>query len=62
MPVMIIERGQATVVLVRAAAFERAEHERAILKSLLRGEREIAAGRGHDLQDVLADVNDILQK
>jgi hypothetical protein len=40
---------------------KRTEHELAILKSLLRGEREIAAGREHELNDVLADVNDILR-
>jgi len=61
-PVIITERGRTTVVLVNAAAFERAEHQRGILKSLLRGEREIAAGRGHELDDVLADANDILRK
>jgi len=33
---------------------ERAEHERQILRLLARGERKIAAAKGHDLDEVLA--------
>src|SRR2546428_12518544 len=33
---------------------ERGEHERQILRLLARGERKIAAAKGHDLDEVLA--------
>jgi hypothetical protein len=37
--------------------YERAENERHILKLLARGEKEIATGEGHDLEDVLAEAD-----
>ena len=43
-------------------AFEHAEHERQILHLLAKGEREIAAGRGFDLDSVLAEADEILAK
>lgn len=59
-PVIIAERGRPAAVLLSAAAFERSEHERAVLKSLVRGDREIASGRGYDLADVMADAEALL--
>jgi DNA-binding CsgD family transcriptional regulator len=41
-------------------AYEHAERERQILRLLARGEREIAAGKGHDLKIVLAEANSLL--
>jgi hypothetical protein len=38
----------------------RAEHERQILRLLARGEREIAAAKGHDLDEVLAEADRLL--
>ena len=61
-PVVITQRGRAAAVLVSIEAFEQAEHERQILHLLAKGEREIAAGRGFDLDDVLADADGILAK
>jgi len=37
--------------MISVEAYERAEHERQILRLLARGEREIRAGKGHDLND-----------
>lgn len=53
-PVVITERGRAAAVMVSAAAFERAEAERVMLRRLARGDREIASGKGSDLDAVLA--------
>jgi len=41
-------------------AYERSEHERQILRILARGEREIAAVKGHDLDEVLAEADRLL--
>jgi len=42
--------------------YERAERERQILGLLAKGEREIAAGKGHDLDAVLAEADRLLSK
>jgi prevent-host-death family protein len=56
-PVVITQRGRAAAVMLSVEAYERAEHERELLKLLARGEKEIAAGSGHDLDDVLAEAD-----
>jgi len=61
-PVVITQRGRAAAVMVSIDEYERAEHEREILMLLVQGEKEIAAGRGYDLDDVLADADRILAK
>lgn len=59
-PVVITQRGRAAAVMVSAESYERAESERQILKLLARGEREIAKGKGYDLDAVLADADEVL--
>ncbi len=59
-PLVITQRGRATAVMLSIEAFEQAEHERQLLRLLARGEREIAAGRGHDLEAVLREADDLL--
>lgn len=59
-PLVITQRGRAAAVMVSVEAYERAEKEREILKLLARGEKEIAAGSGFDLDDVLAEADSIL--
>lgn len=59
-PVIITQRGRATAVLISIETYERGERERAMLRQLARGEREIATGKGHGLEDVLADVDAVL--
>ena len=61
-PVVITQRGRAAAVLVSIEVFQRAEQERQILGLLAKGEREIAAGRGFDLDDVLAEADEVLAK
>ena len=48
-PVVITQRGRAAAVMLSVEEYERAEHERQILRLLARGDREIAAGKGRDL-------------
>lgn len=59
-PLVITQRGRATAVMLSIEAFEQGEHERQILRLLARGEREIAAGRGHDLEAVLREADALL--
>jgi len=59
-PVVITQRGRAAAVMVSAESYERAESERQILKLLARGEREIAKGKGYDLDSVLKDADEVL--
>lgn len=61
-PVFITQRGRATAVLVPLEEYERDANDRHILLLLARGEKEIAAGRGHDLDSVLAEADELLAR
>ena len=59
-PVVITQRGRAAAVLMSMEEYERGEHERQLLHLLARGEQEIAAGKGFDLDAVLAEADAVL--
>ena len=59
-PLVITQRGRAAAVMVSIETYERAEHERQILLLLARGESEVRAGKGHDLDEVLAEADRLL--
>ena len=59
-PVVITQRGRAAAVLLSLEAYERGEHERQLLHLLARGEQEIKAGKGFDLDQVMAEVDALL--
>lgn len=59
-PLVITQRGRAAAVMLSIEAYERAEHERQLLRLLARGEREIASGRGYDLDTVLKEADALL--
>ena len=61
-PVFITQRGRATAVLMSLDAFERSEAERELLLLLAHGEKEIAAGIGHPLDQVLAEADSLLSE
>ena len=61
-PLVVTQRGRAAAVMVSVEVYERAERERQILRLLARGEREIRAGRGHDLDAVLAEADELLAR
>jgi prevent-host-death family protein len=52
-PVFITQRGRAAAVMVSMEAYEDAQHEMDILRLLAKGEKEIEAGVGYDLDEVL---------
>jgi len=61
-PTIITQEGRASAVLIDIEAFRRGESEREILTLLVCGDREIAEGAGHDLDEVLAEADQILAR
>jgi len=61
-PLVITQRGRAAAIMLSPEAYEKSEHERQLLLALARGEREIAAGVGHDLASVLAEADALLME
>ena len=59
-PLIITQRGRAAAVMLSVEEYERTENQRQILMLLARGEKEIAAGDGHELEDVLAEADRLL--
>jgi len=59
-PVVITQRGRAAAILLSMEEYERGEHERQLLRVLARGEQEIRAGKGFDLDTVLAEADALL--
>ena len=59
-PIVITQRGRPAAVMMSAEAYERSEHDRELLLLLARGEKEIAAGKGHSLDAVLAEADALL--
>ena len=59
-PVVITQRGRAAAVLLSMEEYERGEQERRLLRLLARGEQEIAAGKGFDLDAVMAEADSLL--
>ncbi len=60
-PVFITQRGRATAVMVSMEVYENAQHEMDILHLLARGEKEITAGTGYELDDVLKEADFYLE-
>jgi prevent-host-death family protein len=61
-PVIITQRGRAAAVLVSVEYYERTERELEILKRIARGEKDLRANRGHDLDEVMAEADDLLNR
>ena len=61
-PIFITQRGRAAAVMVSVEAYEHTQHELELLRLLARGEKEIEAGKGNDLEVVLAEADSILEE
>ena len=59
-PVVVTQRGRAAAVLLNFEEYVRREHDFEILQLLVQGEKEIAAGVGYELDDVLSEADKIL--
>ncbi len=60
-PVFITQRGKAAAVMVSMSVYERSQHELELLRLLAGGEKEIAAGVGLELDDVLKEADRYLE-
>ncbi|MBI4621275.1 MAG: type II toxin-antitoxin system Phd/YefM family antitoxin [Desulfobacterales bacterium] len=60
-PVFITQRGRATAVMVSMEVYQNSQHEMDVLHLLARGEKEIEAGIGHELDDVLKEADRFLE-
>jgi prevent-host-death family protein len=60
-PVFITQRGRAAAVMVSMESYEHSQHEREILRLLALGEKEIGAGTGYDLNDVMKEADKLLE-
>lgn len=56
-PVFITQRGRAAAVMVSMEVYKNAQHQMDILRLLAKGEKEIAAGTGYELEDVLKEAD-----
>jgi len=61
-PLVITQRGRAAVVMMSMEAYEHSQHELELLRLLARGEKEIEAGKGYDLEAVLAEADSLLKE
>ena len=61
-PLIVTQHGRPAAVLLSVDAYQKVEQEREILRLLALGEREIAVGKGYDLDDVLAEADALLSK
>ena len=59
-PVVITQRGRAAAVMLSVEAFEQSERDKELLRLLAKGDRDIEAGEGHDLDSVLAEADALL--
>jgi prevent-host-death family protein len=60
-PIFITQRGRAAAVMVSMEVYKNTQHELDILHLLARGEKEIAAGSGYELDDVLKEADRYLE-
>ena len=60
-PVFITQRGRAAAVMVSMEVYRNSQHEMDVLHLLARGEKEIEAGIGHELDDVLKEADRFLE-
>jgi prevent-host-death family protein len=61
-PIVITQRGRAAAVMLSIETFEQSERDIELLRLLAKGEREIEAGEGHDLDSVLAEADALLSE
>ncbi len=61
-PLIITQRGRAAAVMIGVEAYEKAEHEKELLRLLAKGDREIELGEGYELNTVLAEADALLSK
>jgi prevent-host-death family protein len=61
-PIFITQRGRAAAVMMSTEEYERAEHDRELLRLLALGEKDIAEGKTIEMEKVLADARELLKE
>ena len=61
-PLVITQRGRAAAVLVSLKAYEKSQDELELLRLLVRGEKEIAQGKGYSLASVMEEAELLLEE
>ncbi len=61
-PLVITQRGRAAAVMVSIESYQQSQHELELLRLIARGEKEIEAGKGYDLDAVLAEADSLLKE
>ncbi len=61
-PLVITQRGRAAAIILSVEAYERLSDTKALLNLLIKGEEEIAAGVGYDLDEVLMEADQLLSE
>ncbi len=59
-PLVVTQRGRAVAVMQSVEVFNKQLAALELLRSLARGEREIAGGEGHTLDEVMGDAAALL--
>ena len=60
-PTVITQRGRAAAIMLSVESYEQSLHDKALLMLLAKGEKEIQAGEGYDLDTVLGEADSILK-
>jgi prevent-host-death family protein len=60
-PVVITQRGRAAAVMVSVEDYEHSRNELALMRLLVRGQKEIETGDGYALDAVLAEADILLE-
>lgn len=59
-PLFITQRGRPAVVMVSMKEYAHTQHELEVLRLLARGEKEIEAGAGFSLEEVMVEADSLL--
>ncbi|MDP2158606.1 MAG: type II toxin-antitoxin system Phd/YefM family antitoxin, partial [Nitrospirota bacterium] len=59
---LITSRGRASAVMISIKEYEHTQHELELLGLLADGEKEVEAGTGHRLDDILAEADALLKE
>ena len=60
--IVTTRRGPTTAAIISVDAHEHCQRELELLRLLARGEKEIKAGKGHDLDTVLAEADALIEE
>jgi len=60
-PTVITQRGRAAAIMLSIESYEQSLHDKELLIRLARGEKEVEAGEGYSLDEVLSEADSILK-